>query len=261
MNLNETEQKLLNLMNKAAVDENKHLKSAAGVLRDIIDRLVAETAAERVNRTTYQNERRVMQDKLAALQAQLDASHGGMVDAEEVASLIDHLAKHGEFPPLFSTTPAIRDGLIALLERHSIQHDLQVEREARDAMQEERDELVRLTGAEWRDDADGNGCWHFPVYDASGNVLAMLPPDEWTDTRKSCALQIQMLQDNQDINEFIVRGETENALLHCIRAALEHVEAGRETHARDVLRKLARKARQAPVNPEAPTTKVAKEAE
>lgn len=79
------------------------------------------------------------------------------------------------------------------------------------------------------------GEWIFPIYDAEGDVIDRLPLDEWKATRIGCARQIETLKQYQDINNIIALGGPERALLEVIQQALEHLNAGRETHATSVL--------------------------
>lgn len=112
-------------------------------------------------------------------------------------------------------------------------------------------DLAELIEAKWlpTDDDDGTWEWRVPIYGPKGEVVSLLPVDEWIQTRKDYALRLNELQVHEDINDYLASGKSAEAIKVGLRNVKEHLEAGRETWALEAVKAML-KAGQAPAKPE-----------
>ena len=110
-------------------------------------------------------------------------------------------------------------------------------------------EMLVQAGAEMTPVDSETDTWLWPIYGPEGEVVSLLPVDEWIQTRKDYALRLNELQVHEDINDYLALGKQAEAVKVGLQNVKEHLEAGRETWALEAVKAML-KAGQAPAKPE-----------
>lgn len=247
------QQHLLASMNAKAVQDARELEQSMGVMGETLGELVRKLAREQLAHELALQ--RVKQYEQALIQAkqQINGYAAAAQANKDTREAHSHPSRK-QYADFFKFDGAeyrcgiaARDYTLALLElRDRLEADMDASGEWVIPVVQDRDALLDVLnsiGAKCESDVPGSICeWHFPIYDCDGNACAVLPLDEWREKRIECARRLERLQNIEDINEYVVRGDVEKGLLVGIRAALAHLEAGRDTWALEGLRKLAKSA-------------------
>lgn len=249
---NDLTQKLVGAMNAKAVQDAQELSQSMGVMGETLGELVRKLAREQLAHERALQRVKQYEQALNQAKQQLDGYAVAAQANKDTREAESHPTR-AQYADWFKFDGAeyrcgiaARDYTLRLLElRDQLEAYMDVRGEWIIPVVQERDELLDVLnsiGAKCETGDDGKCEWRFPFYDGDGNACAVLPLGEWREKRIECARQLERLQNIEDINEYVVRGDVEKGLLVGIRAALAHLEAGRDTWALDGLRKLAKSA-------------------
>jgi hypothetical protein len=98
-------------------------------------------------------------------------------------------------------------------------------------------DLRRDLDAKWDDDRE---CWTLPLLDSEGHESDRLTLDDWLEAQSERALELIQMHDYAALVEEIKAGQVNDAIRVTLDAIHEHLTAGRDAHARDLIEKLTR---------------------